>query len=156
MKLSVGANRFLSVSCEPGERVVYDRERKKYHLLRGQAATLWDEVGGGGAFEVEPPAEGEEDPIGALVEAGLVEVGEDRAAESLSRRVWLRRTGRIAAGAVALPLVATIATPRLVLGGETYGDPSLIRDPRGDGGDCSPTLDDSGSPTLDCSPEYED
>jgi hypothetical protein len=113
----VEPNRFLSVACEPDERIVFDRKETKYHLLRDSAARLWDEICEGGTFEVAPVAAEAEDPIALLVEAGLIGVEAGPVAgEGITRRVWLRRTGKASAAAVVLPLIATISTPRLGLG----------------------------------------
>lgn len=123
MNVRVEPNRFLSVACEPDERIVFDRQETRYHLLRDSAARLWDEICEGGTFEVAANPEGE-DPITLLAEAGLVGITDDAVpAEGITRRVWLRRTGKVSAAAVVLPLVASISTPRLALG-QTNG-PSL-------------------------------
>jgi hypothetical protein len=120
----VDENRFLSVACEPEERVVFDRQETKYHLLRDAAARLWDEIGEGGSFDLASVVSETEDPIAQLVEAGLISVEPGQAAvRGISRRVWLTRTGKASAAAVVLPLVATIATPRFALG--QVGGPSL-------------------------------
>ncbi|HET6639497.1 MAG TPA: hypothetical protein VFH82_12045 [Gemmatimonadota bacterium] len=117
MNIRVDENRFLSVTCEPEERVVFDRQEKKYHLLRESAARLWDEIGEGGAFDLATVTTEAEDPIAQLVDAGLVSVGlEPSAPREVTRRVWLKRTGKASAAAIVLPLVASIATPKLVLG----------------------------------------
>jgi hypothetical protein len=119
MNVRVEENRFLSVSCEPEERVVFDRQEKKYHLLRQSAARLWDEIGEGGAFDLAAVTSEADDPIGQLVDAGLISIEPDQSApRGLTRRVWLTRTGKASAAALVLPLVATIATPQLVLGQE--------------------------------------
>ena len=124
MNVRVDENRFLSVACEPEERVVFDRQETKYHLLRDAAARLWDEIGEGGSFDLASVVSETEDPIAQLVEAGLLSVDPDQtAARGISRRVWLTRTGKASAAAVVLPLVATIATPRFALG--QVGGPSL-------------------------------
>lgn len=117
MNVRVEENRFLSVPCEPDERIVFDRKETKYHLLRDSAARLWDEICEGGTFEVAAtPGEGQ-DPVALLAEAGLVGIEEDPlSSEGITRRVWLRRTGKVSAAAVVLPLVASISTPRMVLG----------------------------------------
>lgn len=130
MNVRVDENRFLSVACEPEERVVFDRLEKKYHLLRESAARLWDEIGEGGAFDLATVTSEEDNPIAPLVEAGLVSIDADQsAARAISRRVWLARTGKASAAAIVLPLVATIATPRFVLGQdvsvEDLNDPGL-------------------------------
>lgn len=123
MNVRVEPNRFLSVACEPDERIVFDRQETRYHLLRDSAARLWDEICEGGTFEVAANPE-EEDPIALLAEAGLVGIADDAVpADGITRRVWLRRTGKVSAAAVVLPLVASITTPRLALG-QTNG-PSL-------------------------------
>ena len=115
VNVHVERNRFLSVACEPGERIVFDRKETRYHLLRDSAARLWDEIGEGGTFELSPPDPDAEDPLTLLMEAGLV--GPAAAAgEELTRRVWLRRTGKASAAAIVLPLVATISAPQLALG----------------------------------------
>lgn len=125
MNVRVDENRFLSVPCEPEERVVFDRQEKKYHLLRESAARLWDEIGEGGAFDLATVTSEAEDPIAPLVEAGLVTVEADQSApRGITRRVWLTRTGKASAAAIVLPLVATIATPRFALG--QPGGPSLV------------------------------
>ncbi len=54
MNVRVDENRFLSVACEPEERVVFDRQEKQYHLLRESAARLWDEIGEAGR-SISPP-----------------------------------------------------------------------------------------------------
>jgi hypothetical protein len=119
MNVRVDENRFLSVSCEPEERVVFDRQEKKYHLLRQSAARLWDEIGEGGAFDLAAVTSEADDPIGQLVAAGLISIEPDQSApRGVTRRVWLTRTGKASAAALVLPLVATIATPQLVLGQE--------------------------------------
>lgn len=124
MNVRVDENRFLSVACEPEERVVFDRQETKYHLLRDAAARLWDEIGEGGSFDLASVVSETEDPIAQLVEAGLISVEPGQAAvRGISRRVWLTRTGKASAAAVVLPLVATIATPRFALG--QVGGPSL-------------------------------
>lgn len=115
MHVRVDPNRFLSVTCEPDERIVFDRQETKYHLLRDSAARLWDEICEGGTFEIAAtPAEGQ-DPVALLAEAGLVGFAED-GIEGITRRVWLRRTGKVSAAAFMLPLVASISAPRLALG----------------------------------------
>ena len=117
MNVRVDENRFLSVACEPEERVVFDRLEKKYHLLRESAARLWDEIGEGGAFDLATVTSEEDNPIAPLVDAGLVSIDADQsAARAITRRVWLTRTGKASAAAIVLPLVATIATPRFALG----------------------------------------
>ncbi|HET7693861.1 MAG TPA: hypothetical protein VFM44_12305 [Gemmatimonadota bacterium] len=117
MNVRVDENRFLSVPCEPEERVVFDRQEKKYHLLRESAARLWDEIGEGGAFDLATVTSEAEDPLAQLVDAGLVSIEPDQTApRGITRRVWLTRTGKASAAAIVLPLVATIATPRFVLG----------------------------------------
>ena len=117
MNVRVDENRFLSVSCEPEERVVFDRQEKKYHLLRQSAARLWDEIGEGGAFDLAAVTSEADDPIGQLVAAGLISIEPDQSApRGVTRRVWLTRTGKASAAALVLPLVATIATPQFVLG----------------------------------------
>jgi len=124
VNVRVDENRFLSVACEPEERVVFDRQETKYHLLRDAAARLWDEIGEGGSFDLASVVSETEDPIAQLVEAGLLSVEPGQtAARGISRRVWLTRTGKASAAAVVLPLVATIATPRFALG--QVGGPSL-------------------------------
>lgn len=117
MNVRVDEDRYLSVACDPEERVVFDRQEKKYHLLRESAARLWDEIGEGGAFDLATVTSEEDNPIAQLAEAGLVSIDADQsAARTISRRVWLARTGKASAAAMVLPLVATIATPRFVLG----------------------------------------
>ena len=116
MNVRVEPNRFLCVACDPDERIVFDRQETKYHLLRDSAARLWDEICEGGTFEVTPFATEGEDPVAMLAEAGLLGVVEAATSEGLTRRVWLRRTGKVSAAAMVLPLVATITTPRLGLG----------------------------------------
>jgi hypothetical protein len=119
MNVRVDENRFLSVPCEPEERVVFDRQEKKYHLLRESAARLWDEIGEGGEFDLAAVTSEAEDPIAQLVDAGLISIEPDQSVpRGLTRRVWLTRTGKASAAAIVLPLVATIATPQLVLGQE--------------------------------------
>ena len=131
MNVRVDEDRYLSVACEPEERVVFDRQEKKYHLLRESAARLWDEIGEGGAFDLATVTSEEDNPITQLVEAGLVSIDADQsAARTISRRVWLARTGKASAAAIVLPLVATIASPRFVLGQdvspvEDLNDPGL-------------------------------
>lgn len=126
MNVRVDENRFLSVPCEPEERVVFDRQEKKYHLLRESAARLWDEIGEGGAFDLATVTSEAEDPLAQLVDAGLVSIEPDQSApRGITRRVWLTRTGKASAAAIVLPLVATIATPRFVLGQEENG-PSIV------------------------------
>lgn len=126
MNVRVDENRFLSVPCEPEERVVFDRQEKKYHLLRESAARLWDEIGEGGAFDLATVTSEAEDPLAQLVDAGLVSIEPDQTApRGITRRVWLTRTGKASAAAIVLPLVATIATPRFVLGQEENG-PSIV------------------------------
>jgi hypothetical protein len=123
MNVRVDEDRYLSVVCEPEERVVFDRQEKKYHLLRESAARLWDEIGEGGAFDLATVTSEEDNPIAQLVEAGLVSIDADQsAARTISRRVWLARTGKASAAAVVLPLVATIASPRFVLGQDVSVD----------------------------------
>jgi hypothetical protein len=125
MNVRVDENRFLSVPCEPEERVVFDRQEKKYHLLREAAARLWDEIGEGGAFDLATVTSEAEDPLAQLVDAGLVSIEPDQSApRGITRRVWLTRTGKASAAAIVLPLVATIATPRFVLGQEN--GPSIV------------------------------
>ena len=121
MNVRVEPNRFLSVACDPDERIVFDRKETKYHLLRDSAARLWDEICEGGTFEVAPVTEGE-DPIAMLAEAGLLGFEEATPSDGITRRVWLRRTGKVSAAAVVLPLVATITTPTLSL---AQGDVSI-------------------------------
>ena len=124
MNVRVEENRFLSVACEPDERIVFDRKETRYHLLRDSAARLWDEICEGGTFEVAAPSGEGQDPVTLLAEAGLVGIEDDTLpSEGITRRIWLRRTGKVSAAAVVLPLVASISTPRLVLG-QTNG-PSL-------------------------------
>lgn len=126
MNVRVDENRFLSVPCEPEERVVFDRQEKKYHLLRESAARLWDEIGEGGAYDLATVTSEAEDPLAQLVDAGLVSIEPDQTApRGITRRVWLTRTGKASAAAIVLPLVATIATPRFVLGQEENG-PSIV------------------------------
>lgn len=115
MNVRVEPNRFLSVACEPDERIVFDRKETKYHLLRDSAARLWDDICEGGTFEVAAGPDGNE-PLTLLAEAGLIGIDDDASSEGITRRVWLRRTGKVSAAAVVLPLVASITTPRLVLG----------------------------------------
>jgi hypothetical protein len=115
VNVRVEPNRFLSVACEPDERIVFDRKETKYHLLRDSAARLWDDICEGGTFEVAAGPDGNE-PLTLLAEAGLIGIDEEAASEGITRRVWLRRTGKVSAAAVVLPLVASITTPRLVLG----------------------------------------
>lgn len=115
MNVHVERNRFLSVACEPGERIVFDRKEARYHLLRDTAARLWDEIGEGGTFELTPSETGAEDPVSLLIDAGLLEPTA-AAGEGVTRRVWLRRTGKASAAALVLPLVATISAPQLALG----------------------------------------
>ena len=117
MNVRVEPNRFLSVACEPDERIVFDRKETKYHLLRDSAARLWADICEGGTFEVAAGPDGNE-PLTLLAEAGLIGIDEDASSEGITRRVWLRRTGKVSAAAVVLPLVASITTPRLVLGQE--------------------------------------
>jgi hypothetical protein len=115
VNVRVEPDRFLSVACEPDERIVFDRKETKYHLLRDSAARLWDDICEGGSFEVAAGPEGNE-PLTLLAEAGLIGIDEDAPSEGITRRVWLRRTGKVSAAAVVLPLVASITTPRLALG----------------------------------------
>jgi hypothetical protein len=115
MNVRVEPDRFLSVACEPDERIVFDRKETKYHLLRDSAARLWDDFCEGGTFEVAAGPE-ENEPLTLLAEAGLIGIDEDASSEGITRRVWLRRTGKVSAAAVVLPLVASITTPRLALG----------------------------------------
>lgn len=130
MNVRVEPNRFLSVACEPDERIVFDRKETKYHLLRESAARLWDDICDGGTFDVSSnPSEGQ-DPVALLAEAGLIGIDEDAVpSEGITRRVWLRRTGKVSAAAVVLPLVASITTPRLALG--QVPGPSLEETPVG-------------------------
>jgi hypothetical protein len=100
----VEPNRFLSVACEPDERIVFDRKETKYHLLRDSAARLWDDICEGGTFEVAAGPNGNE-PLTLLAEAGLIGIDDDASSEGITRRVWLRRTGKVSAAAVVLPLV---------------------------------------------------
>lgn len=124
MNVRVEANRYLSVACEPDERIVFDRKETKYHLLRDSAARLWDEICDGGTFEVAANPGESQDPVALLAEAGLVGIeSEPVPSEGITRRVWLRRTGKVSAAAVVLPLVASISAPRMALG-QTNG-PSL-------------------------------
>jgi hypothetical protein len=123
MNVRVEPNRFLSVACEPDERIVFDRKETRYHLLRDSAARLWDDICDGGTFEVSANPSEEQDPVALLAEAGLIGIDEAVSSEGITRRVWLRRTGKVSAAAVVLPLVASITTPRLALG-QTPG-PSL-------------------------------
>lgn len=124
MNVRVEENRFLSVACEPDERIVFDRKETRYHLLRDSAARLWDEICEGGTFEVATPSGDGQDPVTLLAEAGLVGIEDDTLPSAgITRRVWLSRTGKVSAAAVVLPLVASISTPQLVLG-QTNG-PSL-------------------------------
>ena len=115
MNVHVEKDRFLSVACEPGERIVFDRKEIRYHLLRDTAARLWDEIGEGGTFELTPAEAGVEDPVSLLIDAGLLETTV-AAGEGVTRRVWLSRTGKASAAALVLPLVATISAPQLALG----------------------------------------
>jgi hypothetical protein len=117
VNVRVEPNRFLSVACEPDERIVFDRKETKYHLLRDSAARLWDEICEGGTFEVAQVSSEDADPIPQLIEAGLIGIETEPVGEGgMTRRVWLRRTSKASAAAVVLPLVATIVTPRLGLG----------------------------------------
>jgi hypothetical protein len=116
MNIHVEPDRFLSVACEPGERIVFDRKETRYHLLRDTAARLWDEIGDGGTFELAAPDDDAEDPVTLLQEAGLLETVEEPEEDVVTRRVWLRRTGKVGAAAIVLPLVATITAPQLALG----------------------------------------
>lgn len=116
MNVHVEPNRFLSVACGPGERIVFDRKETRYHLLRDSAARLWDEIGEGGTFELSPLEQGSEDPLTLLMDAGLVAPAPAVGEAGLTRRVWLRRTGKASAAAIVLPLVATISAPQLALG----------------------------------------
>ena len=122
MNVRVEPNRFLSVACDPDERIVFDRKETKYHLLRDSAARLWDEICEGGTFEVAPVATEGEDPIAMLAEAGLLGVEHAVSSEGITRRVWLRRTGKVSAAAMVLPIVATLTTPTLSLGQEASLD----------------------------------
>jgi hypothetical protein len=123
MNVRVEPNRFLSIVCEPEERIVFDRAKIRYHLLRGSAARLWDEICAGGTFEV---AEGE-DAVSSLAEAGLLDADVPESEAKITRRVWLRRSSRTSAVALVLPLVATITTPTLSLGQDP--GPSLEEQP---------------------------
>ncbi|HEY7472427.1 MAG TPA: hypothetical protein VIE68_08785 [Gemmatimonadota bacterium] len=127
MNVRVDPNRFLSVVCEPEERIVFDRKEAKYHLLRESAARLWDEICEGGTFEVASVVAEGEDPVALLAEAGLLGIeAVPVSGERITRRVWLRRTGKVSAAAIVLPLVATITTPNFGLGQE----PGLSLDER--------------------------
>jgi hypothetical protein len=125
MNVHVDAGRFLSVASDPEERIVFDRRTNRYHLLRDSAARLWDEIGEGGTFDVETADDAREtDPVAQLREAGIVEIADaDAKGDRISRRSWMRRTGTFAAAAIALPLVATVTSPRLVLGQDDSGTP---------------------------------
>lgn len=116
MNVRVDPNRFLSVACEPDERIVFDRQETKYHLLRDSAARLWDEICEGGTFEIATTPGDGQDPVTLLAEAGLLGIDERETDEGITRRVWLRKTGKVSAAAFVLPLVASISAPRLVLG----------------------------------------
>jgi hypothetical protein len=72
MKVRVEIGRFLSVPCDDREYLVFDRKEGKYHLLPESAARLWERIQEGGRFELGPGDEPE--PLGMLVEVGLVEV----------------------------------------------------------------------------------
>jgi len=124
MNVRVEPHRFLSVACEPGELIVFDRKETRYHLLRDSAARLWDEIGEGGTYELAPAEAGTVDPVTLLMEAGLVETATADGDAGITRRVWLRRTGKASAAAIVLPLVATISAPQLAFGQE----PSLVDD----------------------------
>jgi hypothetical protein len=137
MRVRVEEGRFLSVSCAADERIVFDRRETKYHLLRGAAARLWDEIGLGGSFDVGTTLWETEDPLAELADAGLIAHEEDPAgSRPITRRVWLTRTGKASAAAVVLPLVATIVTPRLALG-------------QADGPSLDEEADIAGGPELD-------
>jgi hypothetical protein len=158
MNVSVEVGRFLSVTCDPDERIVFDRREDKYHLLRQSAARLWDEIGEGGTFDVEAVGdEPEGDPIAQLRDAGIIEIaaspGADGRGDRISRRSWMSRTGKVTAAAIVLPLVATISSPSLILGqdeesGGPVGACSLVNAESSGGfdssGDGESEGDDSG------------
>ncbi|MGH7565420.1 MAG: hypothetical protein ACREK2_01180 [Gemmatimonadota bacterium] len=121
MDVVVDPGRFLSLSCDAEELMVYDRKEGMYHLLRASAARVWKTIGEGGSFEIEPAGPGEEDPIALLQDAGLVTLEASIPRKpSLSRRTWLDR----AMDAATLPLIVSISTHELALG-HTDG-PSLV------------------------------
>jgi hypothetical protein len=141
MIVRVEIGRFLTVVSDPEERIVFDSEQKKYHLLRESAARLWDQVSNGGDYELEAADEAGpgEDAIALLIEAGLIRaVGEEPVVESarVSRRTWMRKTGQATAAALVLPLVATISTPGMVLGQRVRSTQSTLMS--GDNWDPSP------------------
>lgn len=158
MNVKVDVGRFLSVACDPEERIVFDRRENKYHLLRESAARLWDEIGEGGSFDLEATGdeEPEVDPIAQLREAGIIEVAQASAvgsqADSISRRSWMSRTGKFAAGAIVLPLVATVSSPSLILGNsEESGTGCSVIDIESSGGlDSSGDGASSGDDSGDC------
>jgi hypothetical protein len=121
MNVVVDPGRFLSISCDAEELMVYDRKEGKYHLLRVSAAQVWKTIGDGGSFDIEPAGPGEEDPIALLQAAGLVTIEASIPRRtSPSRRTWLDR----AVAAATLPLIVSISTHELALG-HTDG-PSLV------------------------------
>lgn len=166
MNVRVDVGRFLSVACDPEERIVFDRQENKYHLLRESAARLWDEIGEGGTFALEATESEtpEADPIAQLREAGILEIAEPPVAEDpanrISRRSWMGRTGKVAAAAVVLPLVATVTSPSLILGNSedsvTDMQCSLINAESSDGMDSSGDGESSGDDSGVCGESGED
>lgn len=78
MKISVEEGRFISVPCDPTERIVFDRRAGTYHLLQSTAARLWGEIEGGGVFEFENVAAEDSSPAPFIIlaEAGLVQLSD--------------------------------------------------------------------------------
>ncbi len=75
MNIFVDSARFLSVPCDAEERIVFDRPIGKYHLLRESAAKLWEQIEGGGTFELDAAhTSGEDNPVRILEEAGLLSI----------------------------------------------------------------------------------
>lgn len=82
MKILVDAGRFLSVPCDSEEYLVFDREERKYHLLRESAARLWDQIQAGGHFDLEGVEEAA-DPVALLSEFGLITLMEGESGSAL-------------------------------------------------------------------------
>lgn len=78
MRVSVEEGRFISLPCDPIERIVFDRQAGTFHLLRSSAARLWEEIEAGGLFDLEDAAgpDDETPPLSILAEAGLVQLFE--------------------------------------------------------------------------------
>ncbi len=113
MKLTVQPGRYLMASCGPDERIVYDGQEERYHLITGTAAVLWDRIGKGGEFgpaDLEPiHPESLRDAAVQLAQAGLLTLC-GMEGPSIPRRAWIGRASRLTAAA-AIPLVLSMPAP---------------------------------------------